>query len=194
VDVLFAFALAEDESEQNRRMTQILDHYLALLLCDDAGVSHAAKAALQRTIKNKNAKETIAKVLPLASTDEDDIMRLAIAMSLESGPSQATTTEVAPLSRTTTTTTNPKPLRNLRLALLQRVTAELPELKRNGGLKSIHFLQVLLMLVSELRPSDPEERTELQRALVSAVAQLDLEGRQAAQVIFFFLFIISFIN
>ena len=82
----------------------------------------------------------------------------------------------------TTSTSNPRPLRNLRLTLLQRVTAELPELKRNGGLKSIHFLQVLLMLVSELRPSDPEERTVLQRALVSAVAQLDLEGRQAAQV------------
>ena len=76
-------------------------------------------------------------------------------------------------------------MRNLRLTLLQRVTAELPELKRNGGLKSIHFLQVLLMLVSELRPSDPEERTVLQRALVSAVAQLDLEGRQAAQVCYF---------
>jgi len=181
VDVLFAFALTEDESEQTRRMSQVLDHYLALLLCDDAGVSHAAKAALQRTIKNKTTKTIITKVPLLASTDEDDIMRLAIAMSLEGGPDQVNTTEVTPLSRTTSTS-NPRPLRNLRLTLLQRVTAELPELKRNGGLKSIHFLQVLLMLVSELRPSDPEERTVLQRALVSAVAQLDLEGRQAAQV------------
>ena len=180
---MFAFALADDESEQARRMTQVLDHYLALLLCDDAGVSHAAKAALQRTIKNKNSR-IISKVLPLAATDEDDIMRLAIAMSLEEGAEQGDTAEATPTTRLVSSA-NTRPLRNLRLALLQRVTAELPELKRNGGFKSIHFLQVLLMLVSELRPSDAEERTELQRALVSAVAQLDLEGRQAAQVIVF---------
>ncbi len=55
--------------------------------------------------------------------------------------------------------------RQLRLALPKRITEDFPELKKKGGVRSIHFLQVLLILVSELRPSDPTERSELHQTL-----------------------------
>ncbi len=36
-----------------RWMAPVMDHYLSLLLCDDASVSQAAKSALQRTMKTE---------------------------------------------------------------------------------------------------------------------------------------------
>lgn len=175
VDVLFSVAL----TEPHQWMDLVMDHYLSLLLCDDASVSHAAKAALQRTMKTGCGGKGLP---PLASrqvpSDEDDIMRLAIAMSLE-GASAGTTQESKEENAS-----NPaaERFRVLRLALLKRITDDLPELKKKGGVKSIHFLQVLLILVSELRPSDPTERSELHRTLAKAVCELDLERDAALEV------------
>lgn len=108
------------------------------------------------------------------TNDEDDIMRLAIAMSLEGASASAQESKDEPVSGSAA-----ERFRLLRLALLQRITNDLPELKKKGGVKSIHFLQILLILVSELRPSDPTVRTELHRTLAKAVCELDL-GRTPA--------------
>lgn len=177
VDILFSVAL----TEPHQWMGPVMDHYLSLLLCDDASVSHAAKAALQRIMKTSCGN----KPMPVLSgsgrqpvpNDEDDIMQLAIAMSLE-GASGSGASE----SKEDESNSSAERFRLLRLALLQRITDDLPELKKKGGVKSIHFLQVLLILVSELRPSDPTERNELHRTLAKAVCELDLERDAALEV------------
>ena len=176
VDILFSVALIDP----HQWMAPVMDHYLSLLLCDDASVSHAAKAALQRTMKTGSGGKSMP---PLSSrqmptSDEDDIMQLAIAMSLE-GASAASEFES---KDELVSSSNAERFRLLRLALLQRITDDLPELKKKGGVKSIHFLQVLLILVSELRPSDPTERSELHRTLAKAVCELDLERDAALEV------------
>lgn len=174
VDILFAVAL----TDPHRWMAPVMDHYIGLLLCDDASVSHAAKAALQRTMKtgcNGKLMPSAVQPRPAVPSDEDDIMQLAIAMSLEgaSGAAPESNDDEREISSC---------FRQLRLALLQRITDDLPELKKKGGVKSIHFLQVLLILVSELRPSDPIERNELHRTLAKAVCELDLERDAAVEV------------
>lgn len=144
VEILFSFALTEPQ----RWMPQVMDHYLGLLLCDDASVSHAAKSALQRAMKSTCCNKPMHPAAPVApsaecdkiSGDEDDIMRLAIAMSLEQG---APATATPRLGESSEEQGSPDGFRQLRLALLQRITNDLPELKKKGGLKSIHFLQVL---------------------------------------------------
>lgn len=67
---------------------------------------------------------------PPALTDDDDIMQLAIAMSLEGSEGSAPPADESDR------------FRKLRLALMVRLTDDLPELKKKGGVKSIHFLQV----------------------------------------------------
>ncbi len=73
-------------------------------------------------------------------------------MSLEGASASAQESKDEPVSGSAA-----ERFRLLRLALLQRITDDLPELKKKGGVKSIHFLQVLLTLVSELRPTDPTD-------------------------------------
>jgi E3 ubiquitin-protein ligase UBR4 len=182
VDVLFSVALTDPQ----KWMAPVMDHYIGLLLCDDASVSHAAKAALQRTMKTGCAgKSILSSALsgrqPVHS-DEDDIMQLAIAMSLEEASGVASGPESNDDEMHDMPSTSAERFRQLRLALLKRITEDLPELKKKGGVKSIHFLQVLLILVSELRPSDPTERSELHQTLAKAVCELDLERDAALEV------------
>ena len=129
VDIFFSFALA-----QSKWIPQVLDHYIELLLCDDANVSHAAKAALQRSMrathKATHRAEQRNDSPPPPPDDDDDIMRLAIAMSLEGSEGLAPAADESDR------------FRKLRLALMVRLTDDLPELKKKGGVKSIHFLQV----------------------------------------------------
>lgn len=182
VDVLFSVAL----TDPHRWMAPVMDHYISLLLCDDANVSHAAKAALQRTMKTgcggKSIPPAALSERQMIHSDEDDIMQLAIAMSLEGATSVPSGPESNDDEMHDMTNSSAERFRQLRLALLQRITEDLPELKKKGGVKSIHFLQVLLILVSELRPSDPTERSELHRTLAKAVCELDLERDAALEV------------
>jgi hypothetical protein len=182
VDVLFSVALIDP----HRWMAPVMDHYISLLLCDDANVSHAAKAALQRTMKTgcggKSIPPAALSERQMIHSDEDDIMQLAIAMSLEGATSAPSGPESNDDEMHDMTNSSAERFRQLRLALLQRITEDLPELKKKGGVKSIHFLQVLLILVSELRPSDPTERSELHRTLAKAVCELDLERDAALEV------------
>ena len=143
VDILFSFAL----TEPTVWMTPVMNHYLGLLLCDDASVSHASKTALQRAMKagsNKSAVPPSSAAKPEAAklaSDEDDIMRLAIAMSLDQSEAQSSGASDV----TSEDSTSSQNFKQLRLALLQRITEDLPELKKKGGVKSIHFLQVNIM-------------------------------------------------
>jgi hypothetical protein len=109
-------------------------------------------------------------------------MQLAIAMSLEEASGVASGPESNDDEMHDMPSTSAERFRQLRLALLKRITEDLPELKKKGGVKSIHFLQVLLILVSELRPSDPTERSELHQTLAKAVCELDLERDAALEV------------
>lgn len=140
VDILFSFVL----TEPTVWMTPVMNHYLGLLLCDDASVSHASKTALQRAMKACSNKSAVppssaakSEAAKLAS-DEDDIMRLAIAMSLDQSEAQSSGASDV----TSEVSTSSQNFKQLRLALLQRITEDLPELKKKGGVKSIHFLQV----------------------------------------------------
>ena len=54
VDIFFSFALTESQW-----IPQVLDHYITLLLCDDANVSHAAKSALQRSMRSCTTQRVI---------------------------------------------------------------------------------------------------------------------------------------
>lgn len=188
VDILFSVAL----TDPHRWMDPVMDHYLSLLLCDDANVSHAAKAALQRIVKTGCGGKTNSPTTTISTSatqsrtgvpsDEDDIMQLAIAMSLEEAGAAISSDSVPDSTEERSSPSALERFRVLRLALLQRITDDLPELKKKGGVKSIHFLQVLLILVSELRPSDPIERNELHRTLAKAVCELDLERDAALEV------------
>lgn len=182
VELLMSFALTEPD----RFMASVMDHYLSLLLCDDPSVSHAAKAALQRTIKlgsclktqSATSQETVGAT-PKIPTDEEGMMEWAIAMSWAGEVGSSMFTKYLEDQHSSSAADR---FRQLRLSLLRRITDDLPELKKKGGFKSIHFLQVLLILVSELRPSDADEKSVLQRTLMKAVAELDLERDAALEV------------
>lgn len=182
VDLLMSFALTEPD----RFMASVMDHYLSLLLCDDPSVSHAAKAALQRTMKvgsclksHSAAGQEPAGATPKIPTDEEGMMEWAIAMSWAGEVGSPMFTRYLEDQYSSSAADR---FRQLRLSLLRRITDDLPELKKKGGFKSIHFLQVLLILVSELRPSDADEKSVLQRTLTKAVAELDLERDATLEV------------
>ena len=94
------------------------------------------RAASTSSTASSTIKAEERHVLP---TDEDDIMQLAIAMSLEGSAVEEPEAEADRFRDR---------FRDLRLALMIRLTDELPELKKKGGLKSIHFLQVPACLLS----------------------------------------------
>jgi hypothetical protein len=170
VDVLFSVALTDPQ----KWMAPVMDHYIGLLLCDDASVSHAAKAALQRTMKTGcGGKSILSSALsgrqPVHS-DEDDIMQLAIAMSLEEASGVASGPESNDDEMHDKPSSSAERFRQLRLALLKRIAEDLTELKKKGG---VRIPQVLLILVSELRPSDPTERSELHQTLAKVFCELN---------------------
>ncbi|XP_014674379.1 PREDICTED: E3 ubiquitin-protein ligase UBR4-like, partial [Priapulus caudatus] len=54
-------------------------------------------------------------------------------------------------------------LHSLRLLLLDRLTQELPELREVGGVRAIPFMQVLLMLSSDLDSDEDADKAALDR-------------------------------
>ncbi|XP_052789588.1 E3 ubiquitin-protein ligase UBR4-like isoform X2 [Mya arenaria] len=67
-------------------------------------------------------------------------------------------------------------LHTLRMALLERLLQYLPSVSRLGGVASIPFMQVLLMLTSDLDSEDEKDCAALDGLLSSLLHQLDFSG------------------
>jgi hypothetical protein len=103
-------------------------------------------------------------------SDEDDIMQLAIAMNLKGASGAISGPESNDDEMHDKPSSSAERFRQLRLALLKRIAEDLTELKKKGG---VRIPQVLLILVSELRPSDPTERSELHQTLAKVFCELN---------------------
>ncbi|CAG2110651.1 unnamed protein product, partial [Medioppia subpectinata] len=68
--------------------------------------------------------------------------------------------------------TNNQRLHNLRIALLEKMIDSLPEIRNVGGLRSIPFMQVILMLTSDLDGEGDADKTVLNSLLGTLLSQL----------------------
>ncbi|XP_067662559.1 E3 ubiquitin-protein ligase UBR4-like [Haliotis asinina] len=68
-------------------------------------------------------------------------------------------------------------LHSLRLQLLERLLQYLPEIRDVGGVRAIPFMQVLLMLTSDLDNEEDKDRAALDNLLTIILKELDLSGQ-----------------
>uniref|UniRef100_A0A2R5LN58 Putative e3 ubiquitin-protein ligase ubr4 n=1 Tax=Ornithodoros turicata TaxID=34597 RepID=A0A2R5LN58_9ACAR len=71
-------------------------------------------------------------------------------------------------------------LHTLRLALLERLLTFLPELRGVGGVRAVPFMQVVLMLSSDLDGEDERDRSALDELLSALIGELE---RDASHVV-----------
>ncbi|XP_069121893.1 E3 ubiquitin-protein ligase UBR4-like isoform X2 [Argopecten irradians] len=68
-------------------------------------------------------------------------------------------------------------LHNLRLIQLERLLQYIPEVREVGGVRAIPFMQVLLMLTSDLDSDDEKDKAALDSVLTALIKELDLSGQ-----------------
>lgn len=68
-------------------------------------------------------------------------------------------------------------LHTLRLLLLERMLQYLGEVGEVGGERTVPFMQVLLMLTSDMDSEEDRDRAILDTFLTSLIQQLDLTGK-----------------
>lgn len=62
--------------------------------------------------------------------------------------------------------------------LLERLLQYLPEIRNVGGVRAIPFMQVLLMLTSDLDSEEEKDKAALDNLLTTLVKALDLSNAQ----------------
>ncbi|KAL3872340.1 hypothetical protein ACJMK2_040271 [Sinanodonta woodiana] len=73
-------------------------------------------------------------------------------------------------------------LHSLRLSLLDRLLGNIPKISNLGGVQAIPFMQVLLMLTSDLDSEDDKDRAALDTLLTTLLKELDLKGKDLDDV------------
>ncbi|XP_041369615.1 E3 ubiquitin-protein ligase UBR4-like [Gigantopelta aegis] len=73
-------------------------------------------------------------------------------------------------------------LHHLRLQLLERLLQFLPEIRNIGGVRAIPFMQVLLMLTSDLDSEEDKDRAALDSLLTVLLKELDLSGKDLQNI------------
>ena len=61
--------------------------------------------------------------------------------------------------------------------LLERMIQYLPEVSARGGVPAIPFMQVVLMLTSDLDSEEDKDRAALEALLNAILRELDLSGK-----------------
>ncbi|XP_060554667.1 E3 ubiquitin-protein ligase UBR4-like, partial [Ruditapes philippinarum] len=80
------------------------------------------------------------------------------------------------VNETETERDNSSRLHSLRLNLLEKLLQFLPSVSKQGGVAAIPFMQVLLMLTSDLDAEEEKDRTALDNMLQALLVELDLSG------------------
>ncbi|XP_052093919.1 E3 ubiquitin-protein ligase UBR4-like [Mytilus californianus] len=73
-------------------------------------------------------------------------------------------------------------LHSLRLILLERLLHYLPEIREVGGVRAIPYMQVLLMLTSDLDSEEEKDKAALDTLLTALIKELDLFGQEKENV------------
>ncbi|XP_062622353.1 E3 ubiquitin-protein ligase UBR4-like, partial [Saccostrea cucullata] len=73
-------------------------------------------------------------------------------------------------------------LHNLRLMIMERLLQYLPEMRNVGGVRVIPYMQVLLMLTSDLDSEEEKDKGALDALLTAIVKELDLTGKDLEQI------------
>ena len=73
-------------------------------------------------------------------------------------------------------------LHSLRLILLERLLQYLPEVREVGGDRAIPYMQVLLMLTSDLDSEEEKDKAALDSLLTGLIKELDLSGQDLENV------------
>ncbi|XP_050389975.2 E3 ubiquitin-protein ligase UBR4 [Patella vulgata] len=73
-------------------------------------------------------------------------------------------------------------LHALRLQLLERLLQYLPDIRDVGGVRAIPFMQVVLMLTSDLDSEDDKDKAALDNLLTVILAELDFKNLKVIQV------------
>lgn len=79
-------------------------------------------------------------------------------------------------------TENSSRLHQLRLQILERLLDYVPQLKDVGGVRSIPFMQVLLMLASDLDGEDEKDKACLESMLSTIIGELNMRKPNAKYV------------
>ena len=66
-----------------------------------------------------------------------------------------------------------KRLRALRTRFLDHFTRAFTQLRDVGGLRSIPYIQVILMLISDMQPDDYDDQSDLEKLLLVIVSQVE---------------------
>jgi E3 ubiquitin-protein ligase UBR4 len=70
-------------------------------------------------------------------------------------------------------------LHNLRLLLLERLCSFVPELREVGGVRSIPFMQVMLMLTTDIDNEDERDKSTLDILLTTLLTELHMDSTQS---------------
>ncbi|XP_052722001.1 E3 ubiquitin-protein ligase UBR4-like isoform X2 [Crassostrea angulata] len=73
-------------------------------------------------------------------------------------------------------------LHSLRLMILERLLQYLPEMRNVGGVRVIPYMQVLLMLTSDLDSDEEKDKGALDALLTAIIKELDLAGKDLEQI------------
>uniref|UniRef100_A0A2C9K8S7 UBR-type domain-containing protein n=1 Tax=Biomphalaria glabrata TaxID=6526 RepID=A0A2C9K8S7_BIOGL len=73
-------------------------------------------------------------------------------------------------------------LHNLRLKFLESLLQYFSEVQKVGGVRSVPFMQVLLMLTTDLEPEEDRDRAALDLFLTTIIQKLDLSGQDLQQI------------
>ncbi|CAL1532573.1 unnamed protein product [Lymnaea stagnalis] len=70
----------------------------------------------------------------------------------------------------------------LRLKFLETLLNYFPEVQKVGGVRSVPYMQVLLMLTTDLEPDEDKDRAALDLFLTTIIRELDLSGKDLQQI------------
>lgn len=73
-------------------------------------------------------------------------------------------------------------LHTLRLILLEKLLQYLPELREVGGVRAIPFMQVILMLSSDLVGEEERDRAALDNLLTAVISELDIGNKDMSKI------------
>jgi E3 ubiquitin-protein ligase UBR4 len=73
-------------------------------------------------------------------------------------------------------------LHSLRLNILETLLSYFPEVQKVGGVRAIPFMQVLLMLTTDLESEEDKDRAALDSFLTTIVTQLQLNGKDLDKI------------
>lgn len=65
----------------------------------------------------------------------------------------------------------------MRLLLLERMLQYLPEVRSVGGVGAVPFMQILLMLTSDVDTEEDRDKAILDNFLATIITELDLSGK-----------------